>query len=75
MGDIPACFDVPAESFSAQYGWPKPAPGTHALVFFCKMGSRAGRAAQAAAQRGYESYCYVGSWTEWKAKQASEGRE
>ncbi|XP_053672137.1 rhodanese domain-containing protein CG4456-like isoform X2 [Anopheles nili] len=79
-GKIPTSINIPlplledglklaADEFKEKYGRDKPDAGTE-VIFHCKMGGRAQKAADLATSLGFtNARNYKGSWTEWAAKQ------
>ncbi|XP_058055228.1 rhodanese domain-containing protein CG4456 isoform X3 [Anopheles bellator] len=79
-GQIPTSINIPLPQleeglklgeaeFKAKFGRDKPVPGAE-IIFHCKMGGRAQRAADLAGSLGFSNARnYKGSWTEWAAKQ------
>ncbi|KFB51755.1 AGAP007534-PD-like protein [Anopheles sinensis] len=79
-GKIPTSINIPlpvleqglkmsADEFKGKFGREKPAPETE-IIFHCKMGGRAQKAADLATSLGFaNARNYKGSWTEWAAKQ------
>ncbi|XP_055534470.1 rhodanese domain-containing protein CG4456 isoform X2 [Wyeomyia smithii] len=79
-GQIPTSVNIPLptveqalqlseDEFKAKYGRTKPQPDTE-VIFHCKMGGRAQKAADIATGLGFKNARnYKGSWTEWAAKQ------
>ncbi|CAO1305562.1 unnamed protein product [Diamesa hyperborea] len=79
-GIIPTSVNIPlstvedslklsAADFKSKFQREKPSPDTE-VIFHCKMGGRAGKAADTAAQLGFKNVKnYKGSWTEWAEKE------
>ncbi|XP_055612168.1 rhodanese domain-containing protein CG4456-like isoform X2 [Uranotaenia lowii] len=79
-GAIPTSINIPLPilefelnqspaSFKAKYGRDMPQQEAE-IIFHCKMGGRAQKAAELATQLGFQNARnYKGSWTEWAAKQ------
>ncbi|XP_017037906.1 rhodanese domain-containing protein CG4456 [Drosophila kikkawai] len=70
LPELEKALNLPNEEFTKAYGREKPSPDA-VLIFSCKAGGRAARAANLAGTLGYtNAKAYAGSWTEWEAKQA-----
>ncbi|KAH8358549.1 hypothetical protein KR093_000849 [Drosophila rubida] len=69
LPDLEKALNLPDEEFKASYGRVK--PSTEAVVIFsCKAGGRAARAANLAKTMGFaNAKAYPGSWTEWAQKE------
>ncbi|XP_055376821.1 rhodanese domain-containing protein CG4456 [Condylostylus longicornis] len=78
-GSIPGSINIPlpelesalklsANEFKDKYDLEKP-EGSKTLIFSCRSGARAQKAADLAKSLGFEnSKSYKGSWTEWAEK-------
>lgn len=67
MGTLEETLKLSADEFKARFDRDKPENGTE-IIFSCKLGGRAGKAAEVAKALGFEnSRVYQGSWTEWAA--------
>lgn len=67
VGTLEETLKLPDDEFKARFGRDKPANETE-LIFSCKLGGRATKAAEVAKTLGFEnSRVYQGSWTEWAA--------
>ncbi|KAH8278463.1 hypothetical protein KR018_003752 [Drosophila ironensis] len=70
LPDLERALNMPDDLFAKSYGRQKPAIDA-ALIFSCKAGGRAARAAHLASTLGFSNAkAYAGSWTEWEAKQS-----
>ncbi|KAH8310604.1 hypothetical protein KR044_002115 [Drosophila immigrans] len=69
LPDLEKALNLPDTDFVTKYGRPKPT--TEAVVIFsCKAGGRAARAANLAKTLGFaNAKAYPGSWTEWAQKE------
>ncbi|KAL7729136.1 hypothetical protein ACLKA6_009606 [Drosophila palustris] len=79
-GTLPASINIPLPDlenalnladadFEKSYGRAKP-PTDAVIIFSCKAGGRAARAANLAKTLGFaNAIAYAGSWTEWEQKQ------
>ncbi|XP_030556307.1 rhodanese domain-containing protein CG4456 [Drosophila novamexicana] len=69
LPDLEKAFNLPDKDFEKSYGRVKP-PIDAVLIFSCKAGGRAARAANLAKTLGFfNAKAYAGSWTEWEQKQ------
>lgn len=69
LPDLEKALNLPGEDFEKSYGRAKP-PTDAVIIFSCKAGGRAARAANQAKSLGFaNSKAYAGSWTEWEQKQ------
>lgn len=67
VGTLEETLKLSAEEFKERYGRDKPSNDTE-VIFSCKLGGRATKAAEVAQSLGLEnSRIYAGSWTEWAA--------
>lgn len=67
VGTLAETLKQSDDEFRAQFGRDKPTNDTE-LIFSCKLGGRAAKAAEVAKELGFEnSRVYQGSWTEWAA--------
>lgn len=67
MGTLQETFDLAEDEFKARFGRDKPTNDTE-IIFSCKLGGRALKAAEVATELGYKNCkLYKGSWTEWAA--------
>lgn len=67
MGALEETLKLPEDEFKTRFGRDKPATDTE-IIFSCKLGGRASKAAEVAATIGFENCkVYKGSWTEWAA--------
>lgn len=67
VGTLEETLKLPDDEFKARFGRDKPASDAE-IIFSCKMGGRATKAAEVAVTLGFEnSKIYQGSWTEWAA--------
>ncbi|XP_039491521.1 rhodanese domain-containing protein CG4456 [Drosophila santomea] len=70
LTELEKALNLPDEVFAQTYGREKPAVDA-VLIFSCKAGGRAARAANLASTLGFtNAKAYAGSWTEWQAKQS-----
>ncbi|EDV49316.1 rhodanese domain-containing protein CG4456 [Drosophila erecta] len=70
LTELEKALNLPDEVFAQNYGREKPAVDA-VLIFSCKAGGRAARAANLASTLGFtNAKAYAGSWTEWQAKQS-----
>ncbi|XP_017041179.1 rhodanese domain-containing protein CG4456 [Drosophila ficusphila] len=70
LADLEKALNLPDVDFAQTYGREKPAIDA-VLIFSCKAGGRAARAANLASTLGFtNAKAYAGSWTEWQAKQS-----
>ncbi|KAH8257889.1 hypothetical protein KR038_002778 [Drosophila bunnanda] len=70
LPELEKALNLPNEEFAQAYGREKP-PTDAVLIFSCKAGGRAARAANLASTLGFtNAKAYAGSWTEWEAKEA-----
>ncbi|EDW83666.1 uncharacterized protein Dwil_GK13732 [Drosophila willistoni] len=70
LPNLEKALNLPEADFEKSYGRPKP-PIDAVLIFSCKAGGRAARAANLARTLGFHNAkSYAGSWTEWQAKQS-----
>lgn len=70
LPDLERALNLPDELFFKTYGRSKP-PIDAVMIFSCKAGGRAKRAAILAKGLGFTcAKPYVGSWTEWAEKQS-----
>ncbi|XP_030370751.1 rhodanese domain-containing protein CG4456 [Scaptodrosophila lebanonensis] len=79
-GELPGSINIPLPEledalklsdaqFKTNFGRSKPAPDAK-IIFSCKAGGRAARAANTAKTIGFaNAKAYPGSWTEWEQKQ------
>ncbi|ALC45468.1 CG12279 [Drosophila busckii] len=69
LADLEAAFNLPDADFAKSFGRAKPATDA-VVVFSCKAGGRAARAANLAKTLGFaNAKAYAGSWTEWAQKE------
>lgn len=67
VSDISSGLNLEGSDFESKYGFSKPAK-TDPLVTQCKMGGRAGKAAEALREMGFSAVqVYSGSLKDWKA--------
>ncbi|EDV42219.1 uncharacterized protein Dana_GF17119 [Drosophila ananassae] len=70
LPDLERALNMPDDLFTKAYGRDKPAIDA-VLIFSCKAGGRAARAANLASTLGFvNAKAYKGSWTEWEEKQS-----
>lgn len=67
MGTLEETLKLSDAEFKERFGRDKPADEAE-IIFSCKLGGRATKAAEIAIGLGFEnSKIYKGSWTEWAA--------
>lgn len=67
MGTLEETLKLPDDEFKTRFDRDKPSNETE-IIFSCKLGGRAAKAAEVAVSLGFEnSKVYKGSWTEWAA--------
>lgn len=67
VGTLEETLKLSADEFKSHYGRDKPNNDTE-VIFSCKLGGRATKAAEVAQSLGFENCrIYQGSWTEWAA--------
>lgn len=67
VGTLEETLKLPEAEFKERFGRDKPTDDT-AIIFSCKLGGRATKAAEIAIALGFEnSRIFKGSWTEWAA--------
>ncbi|KAH8408017.1 hypothetical protein KR222_011104 [Zaprionus bogoriensis] len=70
LPDLERALNLPDALFQKTYGRSKPATDA-VIIFSCKAGGRAARAAVLAKNLGFaNAKAYAGSWTEWAEKQS-----
>ncbi|EDV94625.1 rhodanese domain-containing protein CG4456 [Drosophila grimshawi] len=70
LPDLEKALNLPDGDFKTSYGRAKPSTDA-VMIFSCKAGGRAARAANLAKTLGFtNAVAYAGSWTEWEQKQA-----
>ncbi|XP_017103637.3 rhodanese domain-containing protein CG4456 [Drosophila bipectinata] len=70
LAALEKALNLPEEEFTKAYGRDKPAKEA-VVIFSCKAGGRAARAANSARTLGFvNAKAYSGSWTEWQEKQS-----
>ncbi|KAH8382702.1 hypothetical protein KR009_004871 [Drosophila setifemur] len=70
LPELENALNMPDEAFAKAYGREKPAIDA-VMIFSCKAGGRAARAANLASTLGFaNAKSYAGSWTEWQEKQS-----
>ncbi|EDW16921.1 rhodanese domain-containing protein CG4456 [Drosophila mojavensis] len=70
LPELEKAFNLPDEEFKKCYGREKP-PIDAEMIFSCKAGGRAARAAILVKTLGFaNAKAYPGSWTEWEQKQS-----
>eukprot|EP00128_Syssomonas_multiformis_P000094 Colp12_sorted_trinity150504_noHs@6326 len=68
LSEFETAWQLPADKFAAKYGFPKPAPGDH-LIMYCKAGVRSTNATNYLKAIGYTGpRNYKGSWDEWSSQ-------
>lgn len=67
VGALEETLKLPDDEFKERFGRDKPTNETE-IIFSCKLGGRATKAAETAINLGFEnSKIFKGSWTEWAA--------
>lgn len=67
MGTLEETLKLSDDEFKARFDRDKPTNDTE-IIFSCKLGGRAAKAAEVAISLGFEkSKVFKGSWTEWAA--------
>lgn len=67
VGTLEETLKLPDDEFKERFGRDKPASDGE-IIFSCKLGGRAAKAAEVAQTLGFEnSKVFQGSWTEWAA--------